>query len=283
MKPFLYRPDPVDEMVPLSRILPPGDYGYFYRDENESFYEEYPFTTMYPLRIASKYREKMLSENQEDKEALINCLSSGIFAPLSHVCVLSGVGSDHKDVKANWILPPSKADWAPTHGPATGMDPECVENLLAMRSDLYKLWLSYSLAVDVDDGLRIRMFTKEASNLSDLRQQLYWHSPDLPEKSRVFFREHLKLALSLHLAGGDNRKGIDASTPGQEDSMQSLGVSKDSPPNEANFIQNNNKWQKPMGIEILSTMWPLSELPSIAREVVRGNSLENAMTGLAMK
>lgn len=31
MKPFLYRPDPVDEMVPLSRILPPGDYGYFYR------------------------------------------------------------------------------------------------------------------------------------------------------------------------------------------------------------------------------------------------------------
>ncbi|EPS99981.1 hypothetical protein FOMPIDRAFT_100765 [Fomitopsis schrenkii] len=280
LKPFLYRPDPVDEMVPPSKILSPRDYGCFYRDERRAFYGDYPITRFYPLEM----HEKIFNENEEDKEGLIRVksLSETSAAAPSKVCVLSG---DKLNIAVNWILPPSRVDRAAVQG---GLVPdadihECVENLLTMRSDLYsKFWLSHSLAVDVDDDFRIRAFTKDASDLKNLRQQL-WQPSNLPEASRLYFREHFKLALSYYLAGGDVRKGNDASTPAQNNFMNEVGVGRNTPPDEAKYTQYENRWQEPMGIEILSTIWPLSELPSMAQEVVRGDSLEDSMTGLALK
>lgn len=104
------------------------------------------------------------------------------------------------------------------------------------------------------------MFTKEASDLEGFPERLPEHL--IPhEESFVNFREHFRLALACHVAGGDIRRDISSDRVTVNQLQKDVGVSRKNPPDEANYKRHTADWKTKAGLEVLSIMWPLERLP----------------------
>ena len=94
------------------------------------------------------------------------------------------------------------------------------------------------------------------------------HPSDICEESLLFFREHFRLAFSMHIAGGDIRSRLDITPTKEYQFMEAMKVDEDHPPSEEDYIRNRSQWQSMLGLELLSILWPLEDLPEV---IVREN------------
>ena len=72
----------------------------------------------------------------------------------------------------------------------------------------------------------------------------------------------------MHIAGGDIRSCLDITPMKEEEFMEAMKVDEDHPPSEENYIRNRSQWQSMLGLELLSILWPLEDLPEV---IVREN------------
>ncbi|TFY68457.1 hypothetical protein EVJ58_g1009 [Rhodofomes roseus] len=121
-------------------------------------------------------------------------------------CAFTGprIGNVH------WIFPPSLISTMTT--PAAERlfvlleaDFQESHNLLNMEDDIYQLWHQNAFSVDVDDDYRIRIFDKKAMNAG-----LPSHLKHIPAggASDLYFHEHFRHTLTLHLCGGDMGENV---------------------------------------------------------------------------
>ncbi|KAH9834597.1 uncharacterized protein C8Q71DRAFT_859572 [Rhodofomes roseus] len=210
--PFQFLAEPLEAIAP-SDVLDRGDYGLFYVDaDNNPAFEPptLPFgglnrrPSLEGLKILYKKwntprgieRLKCYSIPEEVKEA-ISRRDNG-------KCLFTGcTSSQDSPVDVYWIFPPGMADRIATlqgkraHLPLMeifmGND-----NLITVRSDIYKLWHKNAFSVDVDDGCRILTLTEEAKKFG-LPDRL----ASVPNSSASEqFREHFRYTLCVEFLGG---------------------------------------------------------------------------------
>ncbi|EIW54356.1 uncharacterized protein TRAVEDRAFT_52064 [Trametes versicolor FP-101664 SS1] len=104
-----------------------------------------------------------------------------------------------KTVELYWIFPSSMNGENDTRS-IDLRKCECWENILPMCVDVHELWFANELSVDVDDGYRIRIFTRAAAAvMAGLPERLDNPNPEWA----FYFRLHLLHTLLLRFCGGD--------------------------------------------------------------------------------
>ncbi|KAL1945460.1 hypothetical protein VTO73DRAFT_2311 [Trametes versicolor] len=212
------RPLPSEEALADSHILEPGTYACFAgadsmdppSDAAVHFQgQETSIMTLWERARRNKYNAGVRGRQQAYDEII--AIPSEVVDQVSlprDQCIFTGATSDApagQDVVLSWFFPPYLRGEITTYAATREISLGDISwrshfNLVPMRADVHQLWLQNAFSIDVADGHRIRIFSKDALDIG-LPERLGNPNPEWD----VYLTEHFRHTLVVQVIGGDIR------------------------------------------------------------------------------